>query len=123
MATFTPPGIVNLVKDGKLRALAVTTAARSPDLPDVPTMRELGLDINVTNWNGFFAPAGTPKPIVDKLATALRHVVLNTEANGKLRGMFTNPVGKTPDDTVRHIETDMKVWKDVIAAANLKFAN
>ncbi len=123
MATFTPPGIVNLVKDGKLRALAVTTAARSPDLPDVPTMRELGLDIDVTNWNGFFAPAGTPKPIVDKLATELRHVVLNTEANGKLRGMFTNPVGKTPDDTVRHIETDMRVWKDVITAANLKFGD
>ena len=54
-ATFTPPGIVNLVKEGKLRALAVTTAARSPDLPDTPTMKELGLDIDIANWNGFFA--------------------------------------------------------------------
>jgi hypothetical protein len=42
---------------------------------------------------------------------------------GKLRGMFTNPVGKTPQDTTRHIENDMKVWKDVIDAAQLKFGN
>jgi tripartite-type tricarboxylate transporter receptor subunit TctC len=122
-ATFTPPGVVNLVKDGKLRALAVTTTTRSPDLPDVPTMKELGIDIAITNWNGFFVPAGTPQPITDKLATELRHVVLDTEVNGKLRGMFTNPVGKTPQETVRHIENDLKVWKDVIEKAQLKFGN
>ena len=122
-ATFTPPGIVNLVKDGKLRALAVTTTTRSPDLPDVPTMKEAGIDIAITNWNGFFVPAGTPQPIADRLATELRQIVLNTEVNGKLRNMFTNPVGKTPAETVRHIEDDLKVWKDVIDKAQLKFGN
>jgi tripartite-type tricarboxylate transporter receptor subunit TctC len=122
-ATFTPPGIVNLVKDGKLRALAVTTSARSPDLPDVSTMKELGIDIDITNWNGFFVPAGTPKPVADKLATELRDIVLNSEVKGKLRGMFTNPVGKTPEQTTHHIENDLKVWKSVIDAANLKFGN
>jgi tripartite-type tricarboxylate transporter receptor subunit TctC len=122
-ATFTPPGIVNLVKEGKLRALAVTTAARSPDLPDVPTMKELGIDINITNWNGLFAPAGTPKPIADKLSTELRQIVLNTEVKDKLRSMFTNPIGATPDQTTRRIEDEQKVWKDVIERANLKFGN
>jgi tripartite-type tricarboxylate transporter receptor subunit TctC len=122
-ATFTPPGVVNLVKEGKLRALAVTTATRSPDLPDVPTMKELGIDINITNWNGFFAPAGTPKPIADKLSTQLRDIVLNTEVKGRLRGMFTNPVGKTPEETTSHIQNDLKVWKDVIDKAQLKFGN
>jgi tripartite-type tricarboxylate transporter receptor subunit TctC len=122
-ATFTPPGIVNLVKEGKLRALAVTTSTRSPDLPDVPTMKELGIDIDITNWNGFFVPAGTPKPIADKLATELRDIVLNTEVKGKLRGMFTNPVGKTPEQTTQHIENDLKVWRAVIDAAKLKFGN
>jgi hypothetical protein len=53
----------------------------------------------------------------------LRHVVLNSEANGKLRGMFTNPVGKTPEDTKRHIENDMAIWNGVIAAAKLKFGD
>jgi tripartite-type tricarboxylate transporter receptor subunit TctC len=122
-ATFTPPGIVNLVKEGKLRALAVTTSARSPDLPDVPTMKELGIDIEITNWNGFFVPAGTPKPIADKLAAELHDIVLNTDVKGKLRGMFTNPIGKTPEQTTQHIENDQKVWRSVIEAAQLKFGN
>ncbi len=123
MAFFTPPGIVNQVKAGKIRALAVTTSARSPDLPDVPTLRELGIDIDITNWNGFFLPAGTPQPIVDRLTAELRHVVLNTEAKDKLRGMFTNPVGLTPQDSARRIESDTALWKDVIAKAQLKFGN
>ena len=122
-ATFTPPGIVNLVKQGKLRALAVTTAARSPDLPDTPTMKELGLDIDIANWNGFFLPAGSPQPIVDRLTNELRDIVLITEVKDKLRGMFTVPVGKTPADTTRHIESEMMVWKAVIDKAQLKFAN
>ena len=49
--------------------------------------------------------------------------MLNTEVNGKLRGMFTVPVGKTPAETARHIENELKVWKDVIDKAQLKFAN
>ncbi|MBX9841594.1 MAG: tripartite tricarboxylate transporter substrate binding protein [Xanthobacteraceae bacterium] len=122
-ATFTPPGIVNLVKDGKLRALAVTTAARSPDLPDTPSMKELGLDINIANWNGFFLPAGTPRPIAERLTSEMREIVLNTEVKDKLRGMFTVPVGKTPAATTRHIEAEMKVWKGVIEKAQLKFSN
>jgi tripartite-type tricarboxylate transporter receptor subunit TctC len=123
MAFFTPPGIVNQVKAGKVRALAVTTAARSPDLPDVPTLKELGIDIDITNWNGFFLPAGTPRPIVDKLTTELRHVVLNTDAKDKLRGMFTSPVGLSPQESAKRIETDTSLWKDVIAKAQLKFGN
>jgi tripartite-type tricarboxylate transporter receptor subunit TctC len=122
-ATFTPPGIVNLVKESKLRALAVTTAARSPDLPDTPAMKELGLDIDISNWNGFFLPAGTPQPIADRLAKEMREIVLNTEVKDKLRGMFTVPVGKTPAETARHIEAEMKVWKGVIEKARLKFAD
>ena len=86
-------------------------------------MQELGIDIAITNWNGFFVPVGTPKSVTDKLTAELRHVVLETEVNGKLRGMFTTPVGKTSAETVRHIETDLRVWKDVIDKAQLKFGN
>lgn len=123
MAFFTPPGIVNQVKAGKLRALAVTTPTRSPDLPEVPTLQEVGIDMNITNWNGFFLPAGTPKPIVDKLTAELRHVVLNTDVKDKLRNMFTNPVGLTPEDSAKRIEGDTSLWRDVIAKAQLKFGN
>ena len=89
----------------------------------MPTLQELGIDIDITNWNGFFLPAGTPQPIVDRLTTELRHVVLNTEAKDKLRGMFTNPVGLTPQDSAKRIESDTALWKDVIAKAQLKFGN
>jgi tripartite-type tricarboxylate transporter receptor subunit TctC len=123
MAFFTPPGIVNQVKAGNIRALAVTTSTRSPDLPDVPTLQEAGIDINITNWNGFFVPAGTPQPIVDKLTTELRHVVLNTDVKAKLRDMFTNPVGLSPQDSTKRIESDTALWRDVIAKAELKFGN
>ena len=123
MAFFTPPGIVNLVQEGKLRALAVTTAARSADLPDVPTLKELGIDIDITNWNGFFVPAGTPQPIVDRLQTELRHVVLETDARDKLKNLFTTPVGLSHDETVRHIEHDLALWREVIDKAKLTFAN
>ena len=121
MAFFTPPGIVNQVKAGKV--LAVTTSTRSPDLPDVPTLKEVGIDIDITNWNGFFLPAGTPQPIVDKLTAELRQVVLNTDAKDKLRSMFTNPVGLTPQQSAKRIETDTALWKDVISKAQLKFGN
>ena len=122
MAMFTPPGIVNQVKQGQVRALAVTSPARSPDLPEVPTLKELGIDVSVTNWNGFFVPAGTPRPIYEKLVAVTRHVVLN-EARDKLRSIFTNPVAKTPDDSARHIESDLKLWRTVIVSAKLKLGD
>lgn len=121
MAFFTPPGIVNLVKEGKLRALAVTTATRSADLPDVPTLKELGIDMVITNWNGLYVPSGTPQPIVDKLSSELRYVVMNTDANERLKKIFTTPVAKSPKDTTHHMQSDLQMWKDVIARANLKF--
>jgi tripartite-type tricarboxylate transporter receptor subunit TctC len=123
MAFFTPPGIVGQVKEKKVRALAVTSTTRMPDLPDVPTLKELGIDISVTNWNGFFVLAGTPQPIIDKLTLEVRDVVLKTDVNGKLRNMFTNPVGKTPEESRQHIARDLALWKDVIDSAKLTFAN
>jgi tripartite-type tricarboxylate transporter receptor subunit TctC len=122
MAMFTPPGIVNQVKEGKVRALAVTSPSRSPDLPDVPTLKELGIDMTVTNWNGFFVPAGTPQPIYDKLVAETRRVVLN-EGRDKLRSIFTNPVAKTPEESARHIESDLKLWRNVIDTAKLKLGD
>jgi tripartite-type tricarboxylate transporter receptor subunit TctC len=86
-------------------------------------MKELGLDIEIANWNGFFLPAGTPAPIAERLTSELREIVLNSEVKDKLRGMFTVPVGKTSADTTRHIEAEMKVWKAVIEKAQLKFSN
>ncbi len=87
MTIIDPPPMVPQVQGGKLRALAVLAKERFPDLPDVPTMTEAGFpDVNVSLWSGFFVPAGTPKPIVDKLHKELSAVIMQSDVNDKLRG-------------------------------------
>src|SRR6185295_13342769 len=73
LAIETPPLIVPQVKAGKLRALAAARVDRSPLLPDVPTTAEAGLPtFTMGSWYGFLAPAGTPRPVIDKLNTKIR---------------------------------------------------
>ena len=99
MAIIDPPPTTAQVQAGKLRALAVTGAKRTRELPDVPTMAEAGVpDVVVGLWSGFFVPAGTPKPVIDRLAAELREVILNTPVRDQLIGMAVNPAGNTPDE-------------------------
>ena len=94
MAIIDPPPTTAQVQAGKLRALAVTGAKRTRELPDVPTLGEAGVpDVVVGLWSGFFVPTGTPKPIIDKLARELREVILNTPVRDQLIGMAVNPAG------------------------------
>jgi tripartite-type tricarboxylate transporter receptor subunit TctC len=123
MTIVDPPPSTQQVQAGKLRALAVTAKSRSRELPDVPTMAEAGVpDVNLGLWSGFFVPAGTPQPIVDKLAKEFREIVLNTEAKDRLVTMATTPSGIGPAEFARHIEDEIKLWDGVIKAGNLKFA-
>jgi tripartite-type tricarboxylate transporter receptor subunit TctC len=123
MTIVDPPPTTAQVQAGKLRALAVTAKARTRELPDVPTMAEAGVqDLNLGLWSGFFVPAGTPKPVVDKLAKELREIVLNTDAKDRLVAMAASPSGLGPDEFARHIDAEIKLWEGVIKAGNLKFA-
>jgi tripartite-type tricarboxylate transporter receptor subunit TctC len=123
MTIVDPPPSTQQVQAGKLRALAVTAKARSRELPDVPTMAEAGVpDVNVGLWSGFFVLAGTPQPIVDKLAKELREIILNTDARDRLVQMATNPSGIGPAEFARHIDEEIKLWDGVVKAGNLKFA-
>ncbi len=123
MTIVDPPPTVSQVKGGKLRALAVLAKQRFADLPDVPTMTEAGVaDVNVSLWSGFFVPAGTPKPIVEKLHKEFRAVILNTDVNGKLKGMAVNPAGSDSADFAKLIAEEQTMWAGVIKAGNLKFA-
>src|SRR6267142_2838345 len=86
------PPAMPLVKGGKVRALAVTGAQRSAELPDVPSMAEAGLpEVNTGLWSGVFVPAATPAPIVKKLEATLRRVIADPDVNGKLRAMAVTP--------------------------------
>ncbi len=126
-ATMTigdPPPMVPQVKAGKLRALAVLSKERFPDLPDVPTMTEAGFpDVNVSLWSGFFVPTGTPKAVIDKIHKELYAVITQTDVKGKLQAMAVRPTGTASDEFTKIIADEQKMWSDVIKAGNLKFDN
>lgn len=122
MTIVDPPPTVPQVQAGKLRALAVTGTARSPALPDVPTMAESGVSgVNVALWSGLFVPAGTPKPIVDRLAKEVRDVLLNTDVKDKLAALATTASGMSPEAFTRHIDAEIRMWQAVVKEGNLKF--
>jgi len=116
LTTATP-----YIKDGRLKALAVTSEKRVATLPDVPTMKELGYDTFViTPWWGIVAPAKTPKPIVDKLRDAIVEALNNPEVHAYFVSQETEVVGSTPEELGKIIEADLSIWADVIKTANVK---
>jgi tripartite-type tricarboxylate transporter receptor subunit TctC len=116
------PPTIPQVQAGKERALAVTTAERAPELPDVPTMAEAGYpDVAATFWNGVFAPAGTPPTVVAKLEKALSEAVHDPDVAAKLRAMAVVPSDATPDQFARIIDNDIVKFRNVVRAAHLKF--
>jgi len=116
------PPTVPLVKGGKVRALAVTGLERSAELPDVPSMKEVGFaDINTKLWSGLFVPAATPAPIAKKLEEALRRAIADPDVNGKLKAMAVTPGGGPSDEFRAMIDADIKTVADVVKAANLEF--
>ncbi len=116
-----PPAIPQ-IKDGKVRALAVTGSERSPELPDVPSMAEAGFpEVNTKLWSGIFAPASTPPAIVNKLQAAFSRAIRDPDVSAKLRGMAVNPGGGTSDEFRKMIDADIESYVAVVKAANLKF--
>ena len=123
MAIIDPPPTTAQVQAGKLRALAVTGAMRTRELPDVPTLGEAGVPgVVVGLWSGFFVPTGTPKPIIDRLSHELREVILNTTVRDQLIGMAVNPAGNSPEDFRHLIAEEIKMWQAVVKEGNLKLS-
>ncbi len=117
-----PPPVVPQVTAGKVKALAVTGAQRSDQLPNTPTMAEAGyLDVQVQLWSGIFAPIATPAPIVAKLQKALSEAIRDPGVSAKLKAMAVNPGGGSPEEFKRTVEADIVKFRDVVKAANLKF--
>ena len=113
---------VPLIKGGKTRALAVTGDTRSPELPDVPSMAEVGYpDVNIALWSGFFVPAGTPAPIVAKLENDLGRAIADTSVQEGLTKMAVTPGGPVGPGFGKIIDADIEKYKAVVQAAHLKF--
>ena len=116
------PPTVPLVLGGKIRALAVTGAARSSELPEVPSMAEVGFpDVNIGLWSGLFVLAGTPPAISNKVEKALRQTLADAGVREKLKAMAVNPGGGSGEEFRHLIDADIKMFSAVVRAANLKF--
>jgi tripartite-type tricarboxylate transporter receptor subunit TctC len=109
------PSAVGLVKDGKLRALGVTGLKRSPILPDVPTVAEQGLPgFEAVLHYGIVAPAGTPRPIVDKLNAALRAALNTDEVHRRIATEGAEPLPTTPDEYATDIDREETKWSALV---------
>lgn len=115
------PSSINLIRAGKLRALAVTTATRWPGAPEIPTLAEAGVPgYDMSAWFGLFAPGGTPQALVDDLN---KHVVaiLNTpEIQKKFLELGAQPVGNTSEQFTAFVRSDNQKWQEVAKANDIK---
>jgi len=103
------------VRGGRMRALALTGDSRSPTMPDVPTLKELGIDVSAYAWWGILAPAGTPRPIIDKLHGELVKVIQQPDVQKTLTETLGMEVmAASPEDTQKWINEQMARWGKVV---------
>ncbi len=122
MGFFNIPIVIGQIKDGKLRALGVTSLARSPLLPEVPTLDEQGLKgYEVNSWAGFIAPAGTARKIVERLNAELVRIFTSAEARKQLEPQgFELASPLSPDAFSQLIADDLATWIPVVKASGAK---
>src|SRR3954470_934238 len=111
---------VELIKDGKIRALGITDKKRLETLPDIPTLDELGIKgQEAETMTGVFVPAGTPKEIVDKLQQEIAAAVKSPDIKARLLELGIVPEGDTPASFAAYVKADIAKWKRVIEQANV----
>jgi tripartite-type tricarboxylate transporter receptor subunit TctC len=117
----TTPTVVGYLRAGRLRALGVTTAKRTQALPDVPTLSEAGLlGYESTQWFGILAPAGTPRPIIDRLNQEIVRIMQSPAVKQRITGDGMEVVAGTPEAFGAHIKSETEKWAKVIRAMGIK---
>lgn len=116
VSTSLPP-----VKTGKLKGYAVSSLKRSPLAPDLPTLDEAGIKgYDLTAWFAAFAPAKTPKPVVDKLNAAFNAALKDKDVASKLNGAGIEPEGSTPEALKTFVSAEIKKWQKIVADAKIQ---
>lgn len=109
------------IQSGKVRAIAVSSAKRLESLPNVPTIAESGVPgFEVVSWQGIFVPAGTPKPIVDRLHAEIMKILQTPEMQDRLKSLGMQPSSMTPDQVSAFQKAEVEKWAQVIKAAGIK---
>ena len=112
--------LTELHRAGRVRILASSGATRSTVLPDVPTFTEVGLAVQASGWFGFFAPAKTPKPIVDTLNRAINKALQSPDVVQKLSGIGMDPATGTPEEFAQIVASDYARWGPIVKASGFK---
>jgi tripartite-type tricarboxylate transporter receptor subunit TctC len=114
------PAILPNVKAGRLRALAIAADKRSELMPEVPTMKEAGIDgVEVTIWYGVLVPAATPREIVDALAGAVIKAAGSPDIRGRLVDQGAQPVGNTPEQFATQLRAEVARWREVVRVSGI----
>jgi tripartite-type tricarboxylate transporter receptor subunit TctC len=115
------PSALPQARAGKVKALAQTCATRSPSAPDLPTMEEAGFpDFAIEGWYGIFAPARTPRPIVDKLSADINKALREPESMERWKSLGFDPIGTTPEAFAERQKADLAYWKRMIEYTGIK---
>jgi tripartite-type tricarboxylate transporter receptor subunit TctC len=113
--------VIQHIRTGRLRALAITSAKRSPLSPEIPTFAEAGLNgLVAVNWWGVFLPAGTPKPVVDAYYTALVKIMANPDLKEKFAGLGVEAMATTQDEFKAFLADEKSKYSKLIADNNIK---
>ncbi|MBP0443398.1 tripartite tricarboxylate transporter substrate binding protein [Roseomonas sp. SSH11] len=106
---------VPVIQEGRMRALAVTSAERVPTMPDVPTMAEAGIpDFVVTSWAAFVAPAGTPRPIIDRMNAAMRAVAEDETVKNRFQQIGAKAISSTPEEAAERGRKERPMWQEAV---------
>jgi tripartite-type tricarboxylate transporter receptor subunit TctC len=115
------PPVINHVRQGKLRALAVTSAKRFSLLPDMPTIEEAGIPgFDMSTWWGIVTPAGVSRDIVNKLNSEMVKAIRQPEVREKIAGVGAETVGNTPEEFATYIRAEGEKYARIVKAANIK---
>jgi tripartite-type tricarboxylate transporter receptor subunit TctC len=112
--------IMPQLRSGAIKVLAVSTAERSPLLPDIPTLKEAGIDVEADAWSGLIAPAGIAKAMTARIGQLVGESVTAPVIRDKLAAQFMTPIPGTPAEFRARIDADIARWSQVIAAAKIK---
>jgi tripartite-type tricarboxylate transporter receptor subunit TctC len=120
-ATIADAGPVSgQIKGGQVRALAVAAASRTQDLPDIPTMKEAGADVEAVLWSGIFVPKNTPPAIVKKLEGEFMRIARLPDVTDRFKPLGIESVGNSSDQFAKIVAADIARWTEVARAANIK---
>jgi tripartite-type tricarboxylate transporter receptor subunit TctC len=120
MAALPAISVTPHVATGKAKILAVTSPKRSPFLPDIPTLKESGIDVEADTWNGMIAPGGTPQALIEAINKDVVEAIMSKAVREKLASQYMEPVGNSPSAFRQVIESEIARWAPIVRAADVK---